>query len=230
MKKLMFLITALVLTLAAATVSASAVVNDVVKTGLYYGSSALYSANAQVVSGTADGFLFGYYDESRYFVELGYTEETSVCTTADGNIAYSGNEISSSGSSVLGGWHVQLPDRYYDFYEAQDAAYYYDDAFVVFVNGEYYVRVGSYADASEAESMAWELGGEAVGPSRTAVTVTKRGAKQILFQFDYSGYYNFALLADDGGNGTAQGTVSHVHSSSETDNDTAIPIMFLFYT
>lgn len=197
MKKLAFLLTTLVLMLMATTVSASAVVNNVIKAGLYYGSDALYSANAQIVTGTADGFLFGYYDEDRSFVELGYTDELSVCTTADSNISYSGSEISSSGGKILGGWHVQLPDRYDDFDEAQDAASDYNDAFVAYVDGEYFVRVGSYAEAYEAEELAWELNGEAVGPSRTGVTVTKRGEQRILFQFDYSGYYNFALLADD---------------------------------
>lgn len=195
MKKLMFLV--MVLMLSMATVSVSAVENDVVKAGLRYGSDAVYSANAQIVSGTADGFYFGYYDEDRSFVELGYTDEQSVCTTADSNIPYNGSEIASSGSKVLGGWHVQLEEWYDNFYDAQEAAYAYDDAYVAFVDGEYFVRVGSYADASDAESMAWELGGEVVGPSRTGVTVTARGEKRILFQFDYSGYYNFALLADD---------------------------------
>ncbi len=203
MKKLGFLLSALTLLLAVFTVSAAAVTNGMVKTGLYYGSSALYSANAQLVDGTGTGFRFGYYDEDRRFVELGYTDAASLCVTGDGNIGYSGGEISSSGGTVLGGWHVQLTGSYRDFDAAQREASFYDGGFVACVDGTYFVRVGSYTDAVSAESAAWELGGEEVGPSSTGVTVTLRGSRTILFQFDYSGWYHFAVEADGAG-GKAQ--------------------------
>lgn len=199
MKKLAFLVSTLTLLLIACTVSASAVTNGMVKTGLYYGSSALYSANAQIVSGTGAGFRFGYYDEDRNFVELGYTDATSICITGDGNIPYSGGEISSSGSTVLGGWHVQLGGSFSGFTEAESVAARYDGAFVACIDGAYFVRVGSYTDASSAENAAWELGGTAVGPGSTGITVTLRGSQTILFQFDYSGWYNFAVQADGAG-------------------------------
>ena len=78
MKKLFFFISVFVLMLASATVSAAAVTNDVVKVGLYYGSNALYSANAQVVTDKGEGFELGYYDKERQFVSLGYIEENIV--------------------------------------------------------------------------------------------------------------------------------------------------------
>lgn len=196
MKRLGFLLSVMTLLLVMFTVSASAVTNGVVKTGLYYGSSALYSANAQIADDTGDGFRFGYYDEDRRFVELGYTEETSISVTGDGNIGYSGGEITSSGSSVLGGWHVQLSESYRDFDAAQRQAERQDGGYVACLDGTYYIRVGCYQNASDAEDAAWELGGEAVGPSGTGVTVTLRGSQTILFQFDYSGWYHFAVEAD----------------------------------
>ena len=192
MKKWLLLGAALTLCLAAWTATASAVTNGMVKVGLYYGSSALYSANAEIVDGYGSGFSFGYYDESRNFVSLASVSESSVCVTADGNIGYTGGEISASGASVLGGCHVQLPQSYASFAEAQSAANQYG-GFVAFVNGAYFVRVGSYASLGEAQSASYSLGGSAVSPSSTAVTVTKRGVQTILFQFDFGGLYSFAV-------------------------------------
>ncbi|MGM9661890.1 MAG: SpoIID/LytB domain-containing protein [Oscillospiraceae bacterium] len=200
MKKLLFLLSTLTLLLALSTVSAAAVTNGVVKVGLYYGSSALYSANAMIEDGTASGFQFGYYDESRSFVSLGDLAETSVSVTPDGNIAYSGGEITSgSGSAVLGGWHVQLPQQYGSFAAAQSAARSYDGGFAACLDGVFYVRAGSYESQSAAESAAASLGGTAVGPSATGVTVTRRGERTVLLQFDYSGWYDLALQARGSG-------------------------------
>ncbi|MGM9618790.1 MAG: SpoIID/LytB domain-containing protein [Oscillospiraceae bacterium] len=200
MKKLLYLLSTLTLLLALTTVSAAAVTNGMVKVGLYYGSSALYSANAMIKDGTGDGFQFGYYDDNRNFVSLGFLSETSVSVTLDGNIAYSGGEITSgSGSTVLGGWHVQLPQQYSDFASAQSAAAGYDGGFAACVSGAFYVRVGSYESQSAAESAAAVIGGSAVGPSATGVTVTLRGAQTILLQFDYSGWYDLALQARGSG-------------------------------
>ncbi|MBR2928687.1 MAG: SpoIID/LytB domain-containing protein [Oscillospiraceae bacterium] len=205
MKKILYYCTLLVLLMASFTVSASAVTNDVVKVGLYYGSNSLYSANAQVVTGLGDGFELGYYDEARQFVSLGYIEENSVSVTPDGSIAYGkdGEITSGSGQTVLGGWHVQIPETYPDFATAQQAA----DArggYVACVDGVFYVRVGSYLSEGEAVTAAVELGGTVVGPSATGVTVTARAEQRILFQFDYKGWYDFALQACRSGNEPTQ--------------------------
>ena len=205
MKKLFFLISAFVLLMASATVSASAVTNDMVKVGLYYGSDALYSANAQVVTDKGEGFELGYYDEDRDFISLGYIEENSISVTPDGNIRYgSDGEITSgTGKNVLGGWHVQLPDMYADFDEASEAAADMD-GYVAFVDDVFYVRVGSYESEREAVTAAVELGGTVVGPSSTGVTVTARAERRILFQFDTDGWYDFAVQACQKGREPAQ--------------------------
>ena len=72
-----FLTTLLVVTFFALTaVSASAVVNDTVKVGLRYGSSALPSANLENAVG--GGYAFGYFDEDRCFEMLDWTDETTI--------------------------------------------------------------------------------------------------------------------------------------------------------
>ena len=71
------------LTTAALAVSAHA--SDTLKVGLYYGGSALFSANLQNYQGS--GYALGWFDEeSRRFREIGWLEEEKISMTADGNI------------------------------------------------------------------------------------------------------------------------------------------------
>ena len=60
----LFIITLFSLT----AVSASAVVNDTLKVGIRWGSTALEAANLENAVGS--GYEFGYYDEDREFVYL----------------------------------------------------------------------------------------------------------------------------------------------------------------
>lgn len=76
---LLFIITLFSLT----AVSASAVVNDTVKVGIRYGSTALEAANLENAVGS--GYEFGYYDEDRDFVYLDETEETTITMSASGD-------------------------------------------------------------------------------------------------------------------------------------------------
>ena len=77
MKK--FLCTFFLCMLTAATLAVSAHAGeDVIKAGLYFGSSALYSANLQNYEGS--GYALGWFDEStREFMEAGYLEEENIC-------------------------------------------------------------------------------------------------------------------------------------------------------
>ena len=77
----LFIITLFSLT----AVSASAVVNDTLKVGIRWGSTALEAANLENAVGS--GYEFGYYDEDREFVYLDETEETTItmCASGSGN-------------------------------------------------------------------------------------------------------------------------------------------------
>ena len=155
--------------------------------GLYYGSSALPSANLQNYQGS--GYRLGWFDEeSRDFVEVGWLEEEKITMSADG--------VSRPA------YHVEL-DRVFDsFLDALLAAEQIKDAFPAYIDGEYRVRAGSFASREEAEIAAatyatytWEdrrgearpFRGEAVPPSATGVNITVTGASDLLFQFDCSG-------------------------------------------
>ena len=80
---LLFVITLFSLTV----VSASALVNDSLKVGIRWGSTALEAANLENAVGS--GYEFGYYDEDREFVSLDETEETTITMRASG----SGNDV-----------------------------------------------------------------------------------------------------------------------------------------
>ncbi len=84
MKKLLMSLSVVVLFFACTAVSAGAVSNDMVKVGLRYGSSALFSANLENAVGY--GYEVGYYDEGREFQSLGYLDETTISMTAAGTI------------------------------------------------------------------------------------------------------------------------------------------------
>ena len=206
MKKRFFLTATIFLFLSVYGITASAaVVNETAKVGLYYGENALYSANLENRSGYGSGYYFGYYDASRNFQVLGQTEHTQLSVTGDGTIGYDGSGVIQENgySSQLGGYHLQLGDAYMSYEQAQQEAerwaYTYDQAFVAYVAGNYFVRLGAYFSAEEAAAAQEMLyaGGVSAGvaaPSATGVTVTKTREQRILFQFDYSGIVNFALL------------------------------------
>lgn len=82
MKKLLLMTFFVVTFFAFSAAPASAVMNDVVKVGLRWGSSAMASANLENADG--GGYEFGYYDENRRFVSLGQTGVTTITMTPSG--------------------------------------------------------------------------------------------------------------------------------------------------
>ena len=167
---------------------ASAVTNGVVKVGLRYGSSALFSANLENAVG--EGYEFGYYEEDRSFHSLGWTGETAISMTAAGTIYMDGSGIYSStvpsgGYRSLGEWRVQI-DGFRSYDEAAEQAR-LEGGWPAWVDWEYVVRVGCYGSQSEAEAEAGRYGGRAVRAASTGVTVTRTRTTDILFEFDCGG-------------------------------------------
>lgn len=197
MKKLLLTTLLVVTFFACSAVSASAVVNDTVKVGLRYGSSALFSANLENAVGS--GYEFGYFDEDREFESLGETGETAISMTAAGDIYMSSGgtyspDMPSSGFRHMGAWHVEI-GGFRDFEEAEDAARDYEDAYPAWIDWEYVVRVGCYDSRSEAEDAADDLGeGTAVKSSSTGVMVTVTQTTEVLFEFDCNGILDLGVL------------------------------------
>ena len=82
MKKILACAMAVVTFIALNTLPASAVVNETIKVGLRYGSSAMSEANLE--NDVGSGYEFGYYDSDRNFVALDWTEETAITMSPSG--------------------------------------------------------------------------------------------------------------------------------------------------
>ena len=160
---------------------------SMVRVGLYWGSSALEAANLQNAVGS--GFSFGYFDETRSFVELGSTEETAITMLKDWNMYLVNGKYQSdavSGAEVVGCYHIRLSEEYPDFASARTAADEYGDGFPAYHQNGWYVCVGSYTGESAGVSAAASRGlnGVSMTCSNRCVTVVATGTVHILFQFD----------------------------------------------
>lgn len=91
MKKRLLSLLFVITLFSASAVSASALTNNILKVGIRWGSTALEAANLENAVGS--GYEFGYYDESRHFVYLDETDETTITMRATG----SGNGVGCDG-------------------------------------------------------------------------------------------------------------------------------------
>ena len=147
------------------------------------------------------GYRFGYFDGDLTFQLLGYTSETTVSMVKTQNVYY-GSNVDWSGSGyydsktsdiAVGCYHLQLPQTYATFEEASAAAAQYSDGFPAWIDGTYYVRVGSFLDSTSAQAAQASLGltgATVAGTSGAGISVVKTGTNTVLFQFDStSGLY-----------------------------------------
>ena len=133
----------------ASAASASAVVNDVAKVGLKYGSNALFSANLE--NHVGHGYAFGYFDDDRDFVELGETDEKTISMTAAGTVYMnsSGTYSPDSGKTVMGPWRIQI-EEFDSFEEAEEVALELG-GWPAWIDEMYVVRLGCFESEEEAE-------------------------------------------------------------------------------
>ena len=184
------LVLALVLSaLAGLTPTAQAAVSKTMRIGLMYGSDAAPSVKLENATGT--GYRFGYYDNALQFVSLGWTGETKVNVLITQNLylnSSGGYSYSSENNrGTVGCYHVHLPWAYEDFDSAQAAAQLVEGGFVAWIEGAYYVRIGSYNRRADAEAAAAAFGTEGVVLGETGgygYSVVAAGTNRILFQFD----------------------------------------------
>ena len=164
-------------------VGAHAMENDTIKVGIKYGADAMASANLQNYSDFG-GYAFGYYDEDRDFVELGYvgSEYEKITVTTETTYA------------------VELDETYDDFDDAYEAA---DDCggYVAYCMGEYRVRIGTYLSESDAEADCGR-NSHVAGNSPTGVKVFVTDTDMVLFAFDCSGLYSLGIQPIEDGEKT----------------------------
>ena len=178
------------------------------KIGLYYGSSALPSANLQNVSGCGSGYQFGIIDNDRNFVPLGAsTSEVKITMLRDRNMVYNSSkncyDPGSSGTVVVGCYHIQLDTVFSTYAEAAAAVSAYSTGFVKYANGSFYGMIGEYISSEEASAAitANGLTGCSVncGTSYT-MTVVATGTDNILFEFEYgTSYYMVVMPVSENG-------------------------------
>ncbi|MCL2151596.1 MAG: SpoIID/LytB domain-containing protein [Oscillospiraceae bacterium] len=166
------------------------------KIGLYFGTTALPSANLQNVEGFGGGFEFGYFDSSRNFVPINVdTSENRITMLMDRNMTwYTGDGTSAgeyregtNGDVVIGCFHIQLNTGYDSFAEAKSEASKYKNAFVRYQSGKFIALIGQYTsrDAANTAIESMELKGASInaGTSNT-ITISRTGTNTILFEFD----------------------------------------------
>lgn len=118
MKKLLGILSILVIFFALNTVTASAAVNGVVKVGLRYGGSAVASANLENTQ--SGGYDLGYYDEGRSFVTLGSLADTTITMAPGGELSsfdqsgpYGSFDEAASAAGANGGWPAYVGGQFY---------------------------------------------------------------------------------------------------------------------
>ncbi|MDE6107122.1 MAG: sporulation protein SpoIID, partial [Oscillospiraceae bacterium] len=169
----------------------------VAQIGLFYDDGAMDGVNLENSVGM--GYRLGYMDEERVFQTLGYIGESMVSVVKNENVWYGTykdytcyfDDITSD--IPVGCWYVQIPAEASSFEEAQEFINGSDGYFPAWINGEWQIRYGSYADESTAQEVADAMGGVVVGTSGYGVSVVRRGTSAVLFQFDGGADYSLAL-------------------------------------
>ena len=185
-------------------VGAQATEHTMLKVGLKYGDSALFTARLQNYNDTlsGSGYAFGYYDGERNFVELALTDEEKITVTVDSNAYVSGNACyetrPTNYSTILGAYHIELLTTFESYDEALAVAQSYPKGFVAYIDGEYHVRIGNHASYDESAGVlsqtdVLDYGAQIVTPSSTGVVVSVTGTDTVLFEFDCSGLHSLGI-------------------------------------
>lgn len=172
------------------------------KIGLYYGENAMPSANLQNVTGYGSGYQFGILDENRQFTPIGaVTTETKITMLRDKNMVYDASDNTykpgTTGSVIVGCYHIQLDDTYSTYNDALAAVSTYQSGFVKYSNGNFFACIGNYIsaeDANTAISVNGITGGTVNSGTSNTVVVVKTGTNNILFEFEYGNAYFLVVM------------------------------------
>ena len=150
---------------------------DVIKVGLYSGSAAV--SEASLVNKTGKGYRFGYFDYSRKFRELGSTSVTEL--TMRGDFGFT-----TTDGMVVGPWHMILNKKFSDFDSAKAYAKKLWGGFPGYINGEYRVLVGAYADENKTNEAIKKRKMNAVPytGSSYSILAAQSGTSELQFMFD----------------------------------------------
>ena len=181
--------------------AARAAVSDrVLRVGLYYGSTALPSAN--LLNSVGSGYRLGYFDDSGNFTSLITTGETAITMNKSDTLylASDGTYSTTAGGTAVGGWYVLL-GSYASQSEAASAAAGVSGAYPAWQEGTWQARVGTCASQSDAEALQTSLGltGTVEKAGNYAVTVVRTGTSRVIFQFDGGSGRSLGVMPDTTG-------------------------------
>ncbi len=164
---------------------------DLIRVGLYYGSSTLAGANLQNYTGAGVGFRFGYMIDGSFY-QIGYTPETAISMVKAQNVYYC-NPLPEGGYGYtdqttseigVGCYHLKIGGSYETFEQAYAAAISVG-GFPAWVDGEYQVRMGAYILRDDAvAAMENRTDATLVGTSSGGITVVITGTNTPVFQYD----------------------------------------------
>lgn len=166
-------------------------------------------ANLQNVSGLGYGYELGYYDDNRNFVSLGarITETDEISVIMDRNMVYNSSDNSyteGTGAVTVGCAHRLIDGYYSDYDSARAVADDYENGFVRYQNGYFYVLAGNYSSRDAAAADAAVYGGTVDTGTANTVTVVKTGTNRILFEFDCGTGRNLAVRPTGNGSDKPQ--------------------------
>ena len=193
MKKLLITLAAIILF--PLSFAAAYDANPTVRVGLYYGNSAMPSANLQNIDGM--GYRFGFFDTTHTFIKQYSTNATNrISMLKDKNLYYHDGKFYESnppsGSTLIGAYHIELSTTHNSSEELSSYVTSLNlqgiPAFAAIKNGTYYVRIGSYSSLANAQADMTKyisLGNSTVvGNSSKCVTVVNTANGKILFEYD----------------------------------------------
>ena len=176
-----------------------------IRIGLYYNTTELPSSNLENAVGLGSGFEFGYYDVNRDFIPTGaWTNETAISMVMDRNMTwYPGAgggageyREGTGGPVVLGCYHIRMDAYYEEFEQAREAAEPFQDSYVKYESGWFYVMSGQYTSRAGAENAAAERGlaeySVDAGTTNT-IAVVATGTNRVLFEFDFGQTHYLAV-------------------------------------
>lgn len=173
-----------------------------IRVGLAYSGSnrgTLVEAKLLIAEGYDPGYHFGYYDEQLDFVPLAHAQERAVSVVKTTNVHLSGTDFKEGtdrADNTIGCYHLQLSGSLSSYEEAANLCQQFDGAFPAWIEGEYYVRAGSYTSSADAQAAAatYDDGTWTVCyTSVYGVNVVRSESTQILFQFDGGQEHSLAI-------------------------------------
>jgi len=173
-------------------------VGGIMRIGLNYGSTAVTAANLQ--NETGSGYDFGYYNSSREFVYLYYTDLTRISMMRDVNMYYDADANSykkGTGDTSIGCFHIQFSNAHATAELALEAGAEIPEMFLKYMSDGFHVCSGDYATQADAaavlEERAWEQFAVVTSGTKQTICVAGTGSGDVLFEFDCGGSPKLAV-------------------------------------